>query len=372
MRNLVVDLRGERFAAEEEARLLRTIESAGFAVSWLEPGASEHLCAWIDEEFGGCWSSEAFSGRTLVAMRGSEFAGFATIQTRERAFFWLNPVPAQGLFGPFGVAPQFRGGELGSALLKLALGALARRGYERALIPAVTEGRLCAYYERVAGAKTERRFELRTPRRFRAVAMVSGSGTNLQSVIENAAQGVLPLDLAAVVSNRADAFALRRARDAQIPAVALPWDRSAQSRETYDAALLDLVRREEPDVVLLLGWMHLLDDRFVSNFANIVNVHPAYLPLDQLRNEVIFPDGSVSPAFRGAHAVRDVLSWGASWIGATVHRVTLETDRGPVLARKPLRVGPGECEHAVLERLHPVEHRTLAAGLLRWSYEQPL
>jgi phosphoribosylglycinamide formyltransferase-1 len=198
----------------------------------------------------------------------------------------------------------------------------------------------------------------------------SGSGTNFQSVIDGVAAGTLPLDLALLVTNKSGAYAIERARSASIAAVALQWDRKAQSREQYDRGLFELIHREQPELLLLLGWMHVLPDRFCAEFPHMINIHPAFLPLDQAKDDVAFPDGSVTPAFRGAHAVRDAMAWGSTWIGASSHLVTLEADRGPVLVRKPLEIAPGEAEEAVMERLHPLEHRILAGGIMRWIYER--
>jgi folate-dependent phosphoribosylglycinamide formyltransferase PurN len=116
--------------------------------------------------------------------------------------------------------------------------------------------------------------------------------------------------------------------------------------------------------------MHLLDERFVHAFSDVLNLHPAFLPLDPQRDDVALPDGTRIPAFRGAAAVRDALASGSRWVGATVHAVTAATDRGPVLVRKPLRVVPGETLEAVMERLHPIEHRLVTAGIMRWLYER--
>jgi phosphoribosylglycinamide formyltransferase-1 len=173
-----------------------------------------------------------------------------------------------------------------------------------------------------------------------------------------------------LVSNKEDAFALQRARSASIRDVAMPWARKAQTRAQYDADLRRLLQREEPELLLLLGWMHLLDDAFIAAFPHIINIHPAFLPLDQERDDVAFPDGTVTPAFRGAHAVRDALAWGAKWVGASSHRVTLDADRGPVLVRKPLALLEGDTEASIMERLHPLEHRMLAGGIMRWVYER--
>lgn len=379
MVNLLVDLRGGQFDEAALARALREIESAGFSV---ERGrGSDAYHAWIDQEFGGTWSSEAFAGKSVIAKSGDRYAGFATYDPRGLRFSWLRGLGAQdgvGIFGPFGVAQAFRGlrqtegDTLGPHLLVAALASLREAGYARALIPAVGHEKLVAYYIQHSGAQIAERFEKARwrERRYRALVLASGSGTNFQSVIDGVAAGKLPLDLAMLVSNKSGAYALERARSAGVPAVALTWDRKAQSREQYDEALFELVYREQPDLLLLLGWMHVLPDRFVAEFPQMINIHPAFLPLDQNNDEVAFPDGSVTPAFRGAHAVRDALQWGSRWVGASSHLVTLEADRGPLLVRKPLAIEPGDTQESIMERLHPLEHRMLAGGIMRWVYER--
>ena len=374
MVNLVVDLREEQFGGDALALALRGIESAGFTVEQVSPGADAFL-AWIDDRFGGAWSSEAFAGKNIVAKRDGAYAGFVTFDPRGLKFSWLRGLALEkgvGIFGPFGVAQEFRGSPIGPHLLAAALAALRREGYSRAIVPAVGHEKLVAYYERHAGARVAERFKKSQwqRRKFRTVVLASGSGSNFQSVVDRIAQGTLPLDIAMLLSNKPGAFALNRAREAGIYAVALPWDRAAQSRAEYDAALLQMAQREEPDLILLLGWMHVLDDAFVRTFPEMINIHPAFLPLDQRRDDVGFPDGSTTPAFRGAFAVRDALTWGSRWVGASSHRVTLEEDRGPVLARKPLAVAEGEDRAQIMERLHPLEHRMLATGIMRWVYER--
>lgn len=374
MVNLLVDLRSGQFEGEALARALRGIDSAGFSVERVAPGSDAFL-AWIDEEFGGTWSSEAFAGKSVLAKSGDRFAGFATYDPRGLRFSWLRGLGAQegvGIFGPFGVASPFRGSPIGPHLLVAALASLREAGYAKALIPAVGREKLIEYYAKHSGAQIAERFEKAQwrSRRHRTLVMASGSGTNFQSVIDGVADGTLPLDLAMLVSNKSGAFALERARDAGVPAVALPWERNTQSREQYDESLFELVHREQPELLLLLGWMHVLPDRFVAEFPETINIHPAFLPLDQNKDEVGFPDGSVTPAFRGAHAVRDAFAWGSRWVGASSHRVTLEADRGPVLVRKPLALRENDTRETIMQRLHPLEHRVLAGGIMRWVYER--
>ncbi len=372
--NLLVDLQSAQFDEDALARALRGIESAGFSVQRAAPGNEAYL-AWIDLEFGGTWSSEAFAGKSVIAASGNGFAGFAAYDPRGLRFSWLRGLGAQpgvGVFGPFGVAPEMRGSPIGPHLLVAALASLREAGYTQALIPAVGHEKLVEYYGKHAGARIAERFKKTQwrARKHRTVVLASGSGTNFQSVIDGVAAGTLPLDPALLVTNKSSAYALERARAAGVPAVALPWDRNAQSRSLYDASLYELVQRQEPELLLLLGWMHVLPDRFVAAFPQTINIHPAYLPLDQRSDEVGFPDGSVTPAFRGAYAVRDAIAWGSRWAGASSHLVTLEADRGPVLVRKPLVLLPGESQEAVMQRLHPLEHRVLAGGIMRWVYER--
>ena len=138
------------------------------------------------------------------------------------------------------------------------------------------------------------------------------------------------------------AYAIERARAAGVAGVhVVEWRRKEEMRAQYDERLLEAVRSERPDLVLLLGWMHLLSDAFVAAFPEMLNLHPAFLPLDPSCDDVGLPDGTRIAAFRGPRAVHDALAAGSRWVGATVHRVTPATDRGPVLARKPLRVEAG-------------------------------
>lgn len=373
--NLVVDLdeppASSSHIVTELACVFPGVEIAG------PDRAGERTLAWIDDAFGGCWSSEALAGANVVARRNGAPVGFATIDARGLRFAWLRGLARErdvGLFGPIGVAPELRGSPLGRTLLKVALGALRDRGFSRALIAAVGDERLVRYYADNAGARVAERFSPpdlvgRSP--VRTLVMASGNGTNLQAVLDGASAGTLPLDVVGLVSNNAQAFAIERARRAGVPSLhVLPWDRASETRPQYDARLLAAVRACEPELVLLLGWMHLLDPRFVAAFPNLLNVHPAFLPLDPRRDEVVLPDGSQQRAFRGPRAVRDALQSGARWTGATVHAVTADTDRGPVLVRKPLHIAPEEAESVVMERLHPVEHQLVRSGVMRWVYER--
>lgn len=358
---------------------------AGFGASAAPAGieieapasADERTLAWIDDLFGGSWSGEAALGTNVVARRGGAPAGFATFDAQGLRFAWLRGVARErdvGLFGPFGVAPAERKSGLGIALLHRALAGLRERGYARALIPAVGGERLVRYYAGAAGARVVEEYDrdalLGPPAR--TLVMASGSGSNFQALAEAVAQRRLPLDLSALVSNEPGAHALERARLAGVSTSVVAWDRATESRAGYDARLLNAVAALRPELVVLLGWMHLLSPQFVAAFPNLLNLHPAFLPLDPTRDDVCMPDGTRAPAFRGAHAVRDALAAASAWTGATLHRVTADTDRGQVLARRPLRIEPGEDEERLMQRVHTIEHRLVPTGITRWLFERTL
>lgn len=340
--------------------------------------ADDRTLAWIDEAFSGTWSSEAAAGLNVIARCEDAPIGFATLDARGLKFRWLRGLAREsdvGLFGPFGVLEEERKTGLGVFILRQALQALRERGYTRALIPAVSGERLLRYYADSVGARVAEEFDraalLAPPPR--TVVMASGNGSNFQAVLDASRDGRLPIEIVALLGNDARAYAIERARAAGVESVrVLEWRRNEETRAKYDGRLLETVRSERPDLVLLLGWMHLLSDTFVAAFPEMLNLHPGFLPLDPQRDDVVMPDGRRIPAFRGPRAVRDALAAGSRWIGATVHRVTPATDRGPVLARKPLRVEPDEEEAHLMERLHAAERRLVRAAVTRWLFERPV
>lgn len=375
LRNLIVDLREQRFGSQGLDDARATIARFGFS---LDPGesAAQDVLAWIDQEFGGSWSSETFAGSSIVARRAATIAGFAAYDPQGLRFSWLREWRARsdvGIFGPFGVAAEFRGSPLGPALLQAALCSLRARGYAFALVPAVNNETLVRYYQKYADARVieeidrSRWSELHVP----TTVLASGSGTNFQAVLDAIVQERLPLQINALITNRDDAGALQRAAAAAVPTrITLQWARKTQSRDAYDDQLIAAVDQTKPALLLLLGWMHILPERFIRAFPEMINIHPAFLPLDQRSDVVGMPDGTEIPAFRGAHAVADALAHGARWTGASAHRVTLDADRGPVLVRKPVAIGDATSVDTVMERLRPIEHRVLLGGIMRWILER--
>jgi phosphoribosylglycinamide formyltransferase-1 len=163
--------------------------------------------------------------------------------------------------------------------------------------------------------------------------LVSGNGTNLQALLDDG------LPVAAVASNRKDAYALQRARDAGIPAATFSLDCHAD-RVERDLVMATWLEQHDVDLVVLAGYMHLLTKPFLDRFPRrIVNVHPSLLP-----------------AFPGANAIDDALAAGVETTGVTVHYVDEGLDTGAVIGQQPVPVEPAA---SLSDRIHAVEHQLL-------------
>ena len=170
--------------------------------------------------------------------------------------------------------------------------------------------------------------------------LVSGTGSNLQALIDRIEEGVLPARITAVVSNKSDAKGLERAARHGIPAVALaPAD--YPDRAGHDAALLAAVRDSGAKAVVLAGYMRLLAPQFVAAYRNrILNIHPALLP-----------------SFPGMHGQRDAADYGVTIAGATVHFVDEQMDHGPVVIQAAVPARPDDDATSLGARIMTLEHR---------------
>ena len=172
----------------------------------------------------------------------------------------------------------------------------------------------------------------------RVGVLLSGSGTNLQAILDGA-QGSA-YEVAVVVSDRPDAFGLERARNAGVAALYVD-PKAYDNREAFNEALADVLREHRIELVCLAGFMRILAPNFIKAFeGRIINIHPALLP-----------------AFPGAHAVRDALEWGARVTGSTVHFADEEVDHGPIILQQAVPILPGDDEATLHERIKSVEHR---------------
>jgi len=199
----------------------------------------------------------------------------------------------------------------------------------------------------------------------RIVVLASGSGTNLQALIDAERAGALAGSVVLAVADR-ECGALARAEAAGIPSALVPLaDRKDRAgRAAFDGRLAETVAAARPDLVVLAGWMLLLDDGFLDRFpGRVINVHPALLP-DDGGPTVVCSAGEL-PALRGDRAVRAALRQGLSVTGATVHVVTPELDAGPVILREEVPVLLGDDEATLHERIKRVEHRLLPQAVNR-------
>lgn len=191
----------------------------------------------------------------------------------------------------------------------------------------------------------------------RIVVLASGSGSNLQALIDATRSGELQAEVAAVISDRPDAGALQRAEHAGIPAVTVPLRgrRSATARAEFERQLADEIATFAPDLLVLAGWMLILGQPVLERYqGRVINVHPALLP-DGSESQMQSSCGTV-PVLRGAHAVRDALRMGLPVTGATVHVVTPVVDTGPVLLREEVPILEGDDQERLHERIKQVEH----------------
>lgn len=169
------------------------------------------------------------------------------------------------------------------------------------------------------------------------VVLVSGHGSNLQAILDKAPS--LGFEVRAVISDRADAGALERARKAGVAAEVLPAS-GYPDRETYDAALAALIDKRAPGLVVLAGFMRILSGAFVRRYAGrMLNIHPSLLP-----------------KYRGLHTHRRALEAGDASHGCSVHFVTEELDAGAVIAQAEVPVKKGDDETTLRVRVQAREH----------------
>lgn len=373
--NLLVDLDDPLFAQDDVHHALEALDRERGIYAWREHRTPERILSWIDAQFGGARSCEAAAGGIWIAERAGVPLAYAAFDARGLRYHWLrawHQRDAVGLFGPFGIAPPALGLGIENVLVRAACFSLRERGYRQALVPAVESPDDVAFYQEHAHARMVENVDPgRRGRRFRTTVLASGNGGNFAAVATAAAAGVLPLEIGMLVVNRPEASAKTRAREAGIAVGEAIWDRKTEARDAYDARLVDLVAATDPDLVLLLGWMHVLGAPFIARFPEMLNIHPAFLPLDPTADFVTMPDGTSLPAYRGAHAFDDAVNAGSRWAGATMHGVGVAVDRGTVYARAPMAIAPGVAHDDLKRQLHDLEHRVARDAIRRWSWEKP-
>jgi phosphoribosylglycinamide formyltransferase-1 len=212
------------------------------------------------------------------------------------------------------------------------------------------------------------------PLPLRLAVLVSGSGSNLQALIDAIEQKDLPhVEIALVVSNKADAYGLERALKHRIPAIYLPWGKATGVPATAPEAILaDLLRPFRVDLIVLAGFMRIFSASFIEQFPRrIINLHPALLPDNGTDDTITTSDGSVIPVFRGLHVVRQALEAGVKVTGSTVHYVTPEVDAGPVICRAEVTIEPDDTEETLHQRIKAEEHRLVVEAIRKLRTTAP-
>ncbi len=191
--------------------------------------------------------------------------------------------------------------------------------------------------------------------KLRLGVLISGRGTNLQSLIDACSDSTYPAEIACVISNRPDAVGLDRARSADIEAISIPH-KSYGSREAFEADLTKALTERGVELVCNAGFMRILTDSFVDHWHNRqINIHPSLLP-----------------AFKGLHVHERALAEGARISGCTIHYVRAEMDAGPIIAQAAVPVLPDDDADSLAARVLTAEHalypkvvRGIASGAIQ-------
>jgi phosphoribosylglycinamide formyltransferase-1 len=180
--------------------------------------------------------------------------------------------------------------------------------------------------------------------RFPIAVLVSGSGSNLQAILDATRDPTYAATTVVVISDRPGVRALERAAEAGVAVEVVDW-RAYDDRAAFSTAVVDAAERHGAEALVLAGFMRILSPGAVDRFHNrIVNIHPALLP-----------------SFPGAHPVADALDYGVTVTGVTVHFVDHDVDHGPIIVQEAVPVLPDDDEGSLLTRIHAVEHRLLPA-----------
>lgn len=183
------------------------------------------------------------------------------------------------------------------------------------------------------------------------VVLLSGTGSNLQALIDSDDVKASPASIRAVISNRADAYGLQRAKDAGIDTRVLDH-KAFEGREAFDAALIEVIDEFKPQLVVLAGFMRILSAEFVRHYqGRLLNIHPSLLP-----------------KYKGLHTHQRALEAGDGEHGCSVHFVTEELDGGPLVVQAVIPVESDDSPHSLAQRVHAQEHRIYPLAV-RWFAE---
>lgn len=178
------------------------------------------------------------------------------------------------------------------------------------------------------------------------VVLASGRGSNFQAIIDRVHEGSINAVCTGLITDNPDAYAIKRAEDAGIPAEVVPY-RTFPDKIKYEDALMAVLARYNPDLVVLAGYMRLLGERIVDAYAGkMINIHPSLLP-----------------AFQGLHAQRQALMYGTKVAGCTVHFVTHDMDAGPVIIQRTVPILDDDDEESLADRILVEEHQAYSEAI---------
>ena len=171
------------------------------------------------------------------------------------------------------------------------------------------------------------------------VVLISGSGSNLQTIIDRIADKSLNAQICAVISNKPDVYGIERAKKAHIPTEIIDH-RLYEERDSFDAELTQRIDKYKPELIVLAGFMRILTDDFVNHFyGKMINIHPSLLP-----------------KYQGLHTHKQALEAGDTEHGLSIHYVSAELDSGPVILQKSVPVLKNDTEKTLAERVLTEEH----------------
>lgn len=183
--------------------------------------------------------------------------------------------------------------------------------------------------------------------KLRIAVLVSGRGSNLQAIIDNIEKGLLPAEIAVVISDQPEAYSLERARKHNIPAIPLSAKGYKGKREEYDALLVKELQKHRVELVCLAGFMRIITPALIKAFpSRILNIHPALLP-----------------AFPGLHVQKAALEHGVKFSGCTVHFVDEDMDTGPIIIQAVVPVLDNDTEDSLSERILKQEHKIYSRAI---------
>ncbi|MDG1120820.1 MAG: phosphoribosylglycinamide formyltransferase [Glaciecola sp.] len=189
----------------------------------------------------------------------------------------------------------------------------------------------------------------------RIVVMISGSGSNLQTIIDQVHRSQDAAQIVCVISNKPDAYGLERAKDADIPNICVDSLAAATDRAAYDKQLIATIEEYQPDLIVLAGFMRILSDEFVNQYlGRLINIHPSLLP-----------------KYKGLNTHQRAIDNGDTEHGVSVHFVTPELDGGPVILQAKVPIFPEDSADDIAQRVQVQEHQIYPL-VVRWFIQNRL